>query len=220
MHQNHRRLQSVAPPQQARSERTLHRILDAAEALIEEKGLGDVSIPEIVRRANCSVGGFYGRLRDKNELLRALEERFFGEQRARLRALTDPDAWGDATIAQIVRGCAVDLVGIFRERGALIRAFVARAVHDVEFRGEVLRFRQEVADRFGALLLSRDAHFRHPNPARAVEFGVAVVFAAMISRALFAEVEAIPADEATVEELSLNFLGYLGWDEADFRSTT
>lgn len=45
----HRRLETVARPKQARAERTLHRLLDAAEGLIEERGAGDVSIPEIVR---------------------------------------------------------------------------------------------------------------------------------------------------------------------------
>ena len=53
-------LSSVAPPKQARSEQTLYRILDATEALIREKGLAAVSIPEIVSRAGSSVGGFYG----------------------------------------------------------------------------------------------------------------------------------------------------------------
>jgi AcrR family transcriptional regulator len=48
----------VARPKQARSEETLQRLLEAAEALIEEKGLADASIPEIVRRAGSSVGGF------------------------------------------------------------------------------------------------------------------------------------------------------------------
>lgn len=70
-------LASVARPKQARSEQTLRRILEAAERLIGEKGLGDVSIPDIVREARSSVGGFYARFKDKNELLRALEERFF-----------------------------------------------------------------------------------------------------------------------------------------------
>ncbi len=66
-------LQAVTGPKQARSERTLQRLLDAAEVLIEEKGHAAVSIPEIARRARSSVGGFYARFRDKNELLRALE---------------------------------------------------------------------------------------------------------------------------------------------------
>ena len=71
-----RPLSSVCRPKQARSEQTLHRLLDAAEELIQEKGLADVSVPEIVRRAGSSVGGFYARFKDKDELLQALEERF------------------------------------------------------------------------------------------------------------------------------------------------
>ena len=54
-------LASVTAPKQARSEQTLYRLLDAAQELIAAKGLADVSIPEIVRRAGSSVGGFYGR---------------------------------------------------------------------------------------------------------------------------------------------------------------
>ena len=74
-------LRSVTAPKQARSAATLQRLLDAAEDLIAEKGLRDVSIPDIVARAGSSVGGFYARFKDKDELLRALEERFLGEMR-------------------------------------------------------------------------------------------------------------------------------------------
>jgi AcrR family transcriptional regulator len=69
-------LASVSVPKQARSEQTLIRLLDAAESLIRDKGLGAVSVPEIVSRAGSSVGGFYARFKDKDELLLALEERF------------------------------------------------------------------------------------------------------------------------------------------------
>src|SRR4029077_14801889 len=94
-------LQTVAGPKQARSERTLKRLLDAAEVLIEEKGHAAVSIPEIARRARSSVGGFYARFRDKNELLRALEERHFMEVWQRLDALADARRWANASTTEI-----------------------------------------------------------------------------------------------------------------------
>src|SRR5437867_12848075 len=86
-------LQTVAGPEQARSQRTLRRLLAAAAVLIEEKGHAAVSIPEIARRARSSVGGFYARFRDKNELLRALEERHFLEVWRRLEVLADERRW-------------------------------------------------------------------------------------------------------------------------------
>jgi AcrR family transcriptional regulator len=205
-------LDSVARPKQARSERTLHRLLDAAESLIEETGSADVSIPEIVRRARSSVGGFYARFRDKNELLRALEERFFREQRARLERLTRPEAWGSAGVPAIVRACTAELVGVFRTRRALIRAFVARAVHDVEFRGEAQRFEREVADRVTALLLSRPGAIGHPRPEVGVPIAIAIVFGAMTAGVLFGDPRhpfASLPDEEAAEELARNFLGHL-----------
>jgi AcrR family transcriptional regulator len=214
------RLETVAPPKQVRSERTLHRLLDAAEALIEENGLSEASIPEIVRRARSSVGGFYARFRDKNELLRALEERFFREQRVRVERLTKPDGWGDATLPEIVRSCMRELVEVFRSRQALIRAFVARAVVDVSFRGEALRFEREVADKVGALLLSRPGAIHHPQPERAVALGVGIVFGSMIAAVLFGDPShafARLSPEAAAEELTRNFLGYLDVREAPRR---
>jgi AcrR family transcriptional regulator len=158
------------------------------------------------------VGGFYARFRDKNELLRALEERFFREQRARLERLTRPETWGDAGLSEIVRGCMAELVAVFRQRRALIRAFVARAVHDVEFRGEAQRFEREVAERVTALLLSRPGAIAHPRPALGVPIAVALVFGAMTAGALFGDPRhpfaSLTAEEAA-EELARSFLGHL-----------
>ena len=215
----HLPLEAVARPKQARSERTLHRLLDAAESLIEERGAADVSVPEIVRRARSSVGGFYARFRDKNELLRALEERFFAEQRARVDRLTRPDAWPGATLGQIVRGCMRELVEVFRERRDLIRAFVGRAVADVEFRGAAIAFEREVAERVGAMLLAMPDAVRHPRPQQAVSIGIAIVFGSMIATVLFGDVRhdfARLSDDEVAEELSRNFLGYLSLGDEAF----
>jgi len=62
----------IRPPQQARSQQTLSRILDAAEAILAEKGWEDASVAEIARRAGSSVGAFYTRFPDKDTLLAAL----------------------------------------------------------------------------------------------------------------------------------------------------
>src|SRR5437868_6332491 len=103
-------LLTVSGPKQARSERTLYRLLDVAEALIVEEGLGGLSIPEVARRAGSSVGGFYARFRDKNELLRALEERFFREVQVRLDALADERRWEGAPVTAIVEAAVEELV--------------------------------------------------------------------------------------------------------------
>lgn len=213
----HRPLATVSAPKQARAERTLHRLLDAAEALIDEKGLAGLSIPDIVRRARSSVGGFYARFRDKNELLRALEERFFQQQRERALRLTRIETWGGAPIQDVVRGCMRELVGVFRGRRALIRAFVGRAVQDADFRGAALAFEHEVADLVGGLLLAVPGAVRHPQPQLAIRFAVAIVFGSMVASTLFGGARddfARLSDDAVADELARNFLGYLSLDEA------
>jgi AcrR family transcriptional regulator len=206
-------LRSVARPKQARSEQTLLRILDAAEALIEEKGLADASIPEIVRRARSSVGGFYARFRDKNELLRALEERFFGQLRERVDELSDPERWVGAAVPEIVRRHVQELVETFRARQALIAAFLTRAARDPEFMEEGLRFRRDVSRRFCALLLTRREEISHPEPGTAIDLGVQLAFGLMHQMVAFGDIRVGDrrlSDAELVDELTRNFLAYVG----------
>jgi AcrR family transcriptional regulator len=208
-------LETVSGPKQARSERTLQRLLDAAEALIKEKGHAAVSIPEIARRAGSSVGGFYARFRDKNELLRALEERHFIELSQRVEALADARRWAHAATVDIVDAAVAELVTITRQRRQMIAAFLVRAVEDPVVREGGLRFRRRVEERIGALLLSRRAEMTHPDPALAVDFGIQTAFAIMQQHVLIEETQVggrALSDDELRRELATLFLRYVGID--------
>jgi AcrR family transcriptional regulator len=206
-------LRSVSPPKQARSQQTLLRLLDATEALIEEKSLPDVSVPEIVRRAGSSVGGFYARFKDKDELLRALEERFFGRLYERVEHLAQPAKWQTATLAEIVTGCAKELVAVRRENPNLIAAFVARSTRERAALDEAIRFQREVERRIGTLLLTRREEMSHPEPEIAVDLGVQFAFGLVIQSIARGETFAGSkslGDSAIAREITRNVLGYLG----------
>jgi AcrR family transcriptional regulator len=210
-------LRSVARPKQARSEATLHRLLDAAESLIQDKGLGDVSIPDIVQRADSSVGGFYARFRDKDELLRALEERFLGQMRDILTGLAAPGRWSEATIPDIVHAGVETLLRVFHERRPLLVAFMARAAQGTGAEiQEVLAFRREVSARFVELLRSRREPLAHPDPDVAVDLAVQLVFGLMHQMIVFGEVRVGKrrlAEGELANELVRNVLGYIGYSE-------
>ena len=206
-------LETVSGPKQARSERTLQRLLDAAQELIEEKGHAAVSIPEIARRAGSSVGGFYARFRDKDELLRALEERHFIELSQRLDALADARRWTNASTTAIVEAAVAELVSVTRERRQMIAAFLVRAIEDPVIRAGGLRFRRRVEERIGALLLSRRAEMRHPDPALAVALGIQTAFALMQQHVLIEKTQAggrALSDDDLRRELATMFLRYVG----------
>lgn len=208
-----RPLSSVSRPKQARSEQTLHRLLDAAEQLIQEKGLAGVSIPEIVSRAESSVGGFYARFKDKNELLRALEERFLHRLDEQVVELVDPGHWQRATTAEIVASCMNELVSTFRAEHNMISAFLVRAAAHVEIRDEGMRFQQRVESRMRDLLLTRRDEISHPEPEVAIDLAVQLAFGLMLQNAIFGELRAGDQvlDDAAIEaELVRNFLAYLG----------
>lgn len=62
-------------PQQARSRKTLARILDAGTRLLLDQGPDAVTVTRVAKRARTSVGSFYARFPGKEELIRYLGER-------------------------------------------------------------------------------------------------------------------------------------------------
>lgn len=207
-----RKASSAIRPKQARSEQTQQRILEAAEALITEKGLADASVPEIARRADSSVGGFYARFSDKDALLLVLEERFFAEMLLRVHELADAERWADAPVVRIVEALGEELVVQFRERRNLIAAFIHRASTDPAALAPALAFRSRVSDAVTALLAGR-AEVRHPDPALAIDLGVQFAIAMMLQAVLLGDIRAagrVLSDREIQSQLVRNFLTYIG----------
>jgi len=203
----------IRPPRQARSQETLERILDAAEALVAEKGFEDTPVSEIVARAGSSVGAFYARFHDKEGLLHALYERYYEEAVATTDATLAPARWEGAETAELVSAVIPFLVSIFRERRGLMRAFVVRNHTHPEFQARVERLSHYVIARLCALLLERSEELGHPDPERAARFAMLLVFSALESTILFGETRSSLlslTDEDLAAELTRSTLAYLG----------
>jgi AcrR family transcriptional regulator len=203
----------VRPPRQARSQETLDRILDAAEALVAEKGFEDTPVSEIVQRAESSVGAFYARFHDKQGLLHALYERYYEEAVATADATLAPARWEGAETSELIDAVIHFLVSIFRERRGLMRAFVVRNHTHPEFQARQLRLSHHVIARLSALLLARREQLSHPDPERATRFGFMLVFSALESMILFGEMRSSLlslSDDDLAGELTRSTLAYLG----------
>ena len=210
-------LRWVRPPRQQRSQDTLDRILDAAEALVAEKGFADATVAEVARRAGSSVGSFYTRFKDKEGLLYALYERYFEQATATADAALDPARWDGAGIAEILRTVMRFLVEVYRERAGLIRAFVQRNHSDAAFQARQERLSHYVNERLSALLLARAGEIAHPDPARAAAFGLTFAASTIESVVLFGELRSSHlalSDDELATELVRAFLAYLGVAES------
>ena len=79
-----------------KGEETRSRILEVAEAAVLAKGFGGTSIDELITETGITKSGFFYHFRDKNELAKALleryienDERIYNEIFGRARELTD-----------------------------------------------------------------------------------------------------------------------------------
>jgi AcrR family transcriptional regulator len=205
-------LRWVRPPRQARSQDTLDRILDAAEALVAEKGFADATVAEVARRAGSSVGSFYTRFHDKDGLLYALYDRYFEQATATADAALDPARWEGVGIAEILQSVTRFLVEVYRERAGLIRAFVQRNHSDANFQTRQERLSHYVNEKLSALLLARAAEIAHPDPARAAAFGLTFTVSTIESIVLFGEMRSnvlALRDDELAAELARAYLAYL-----------
>jgi TetR/AcrR family transcriptional repressor of nem operon len=66
---------------------TRERVMDIAEANVLAKGFGATSIDEIIAEAQITKSGFFYHFRDKNELARALLQRYIERDEELLNAL-------------------------------------------------------------------------------------------------------------------------------------
>jgi AcrR family transcriptional regulator len=117
-------IQSAIEPQQARSRNTQRAILKATEKLMGRKPFERISVAEIAKTANISVGNFYNRFPDKTTLLITLFDEYAEERATFLLDAFSLDRWSGQSLQERVNRLVDFLVAFFWSRRALIRSYV------------------------------------------------------------------------------------------------
>lgn len=201
----------VRTGRQSRSQRTQEALLDAAEALVAEKGADATSVADVAARAASSVGAFYHHFRDKRALLHALFERMSEQYRATLRDALDSTRWEGASVADILEGYLEFALATARERPAGKAAGLEASRSDPALAERYAELGAEMSRGLRALLLARREEIGHPDPALATDF-VLEQLASMIQRRLdepFPGPLAARPDEAFVREALRSACAYL-----------
>lgn len=121
----------VQPPAQGRSERTFFRFLDSAEGLLKKRPWHEVSVHEIVKNAEASVGSFYNRFNDKSALLHCLDDRIGGECELTIKGLTAELEHCPSLVDSAPAIVVSLLMRLCTERAGVIRALdLARKMDD------------------------------------------------------------------------------------------
>ena len=201
-------------PMQERSQRSLTRMLDATERLLDQKEFDDISIAEIAEEAQVSVGNFYTRFASKEALLDVLHERY---EQERVEFLSRSFAMLDAksnNLATRVGAATKAIVALFRSRRGVLRSLILR--HWRNPVGVSKRTHRRVDAVFAeahALLLGARDEIRHPNPALAVRIGFQAVLAAareaIVLRPLSLPGAFVVSDKDLSRELARMLTAYL-----------
>lgn len=205
-------LEWVKPPRQARSQQTLERLLDAAEALIAEKGIDGVTVAAIARRASSSVGAFYARFSDKEALLRCVLERFYGQAAATTEEALHHQRWQHLPLDTTFNALLRFMIEMLRQRRQLIVAMMVRAASDPTLTALTQRLEQQISEGVAALLAQRGQLIDHPEPALALRMCVWLLLSGIETRVLYADSRGSNewSDEQLARELSTLCLRYLG----------
>jgi len=176
----------LQPTKQARSRATQERILAATKRLLRSELFDDISIRQIVKAAETSIGSFYARFRDKDALLPVL----YAEYEARLesRVANLREAVNAAqSLNEIADVFADHLVDTFGENPNLSRAvfeYVTRVPQSRKSRLHSDQRLKQYAFLCDALWDHRD-DITHPDPARAAELSLYFVAVACRNRLFY-----------------------------------
>ena len=195
----------VRPPVQARSRRTLARILDASLTLLGERGRDGLTVQDIVSRAGTSVGSFYARFSGKEDLIAYVEESVWTRARERWDEQLSSRIGQDDLLGKRIR-TVVELLLEAQENDSVKRLSLVDG--NTEGGSE---FSRHLRDTMAAMLLERRAEIRHPDPLAAIWLGHAAVTGAIRDRPEGWE------DGPLAEELACLWLCYLGQRESEHR---
>jgi AcrR family transcriptional regulator len=202
----------VRPPAQDRSQRTLERLLDATERLLDQRPFDRISVQDIVAEADASVGAFYGRFPSKDAVLHALHERYVAEGQATNAQALSPATWDGVPLPDVIRGLCAFVVAFLRQHPGLRRALVL-ALADPVFRARSAALASDVVDRVAALLEARRAEHAHPDPAVAADVAHRILFSLADQHALYGAESPTGhplSDDTLVAETTRAIVGYLG----------
>jgi AcrR family transcriptional regulator len=186
-------------------------LIEAGEGLLEEHAFEPASVAEIAARAGSSVGSFYRLVGTKDELLRAIHDRFLSESDEQIEAELEVARFDGVDAQAILRAFVGFLVDVYTRREGLLRALIVRSSAEPEFRAGVQALNSELEQRLVALLAPHRARIGHPRPREAMRFGVAVVLGAL-NQNTFAHSAEARNTPALVRELTRVLGAYLSLD--------
>jgi AcrR family transcriptional regulator len=189
----------VRPTQQRRSQRSLERIVEALEDLIEEQTFEEITVSEVCKRARVAVGTFYDRVGNKDALLEHLRRRFYADIIAQIDQAFAPERFVAISAREMVTINAREMVALHRRRQGAIRATIVEARRSAAFAAHARELNRSLMDRVTTVWLSkRDALAPDQDPERLVRSAFLLAVGFLREAVIWAELWPGPTDDAQI----------------------
>jgi AcrR family transcriptional regulator len=149
----------LRPTRQRRSQRSLERIVEALDGLIEEKTFEEITVTEVCTRAGVAVGTFYDRVGNKDALLEHLRRRFYAEIVAQIDHAFAPGRFDGLSPEAMIAINAREMVALHRRRQGAIRATIVEARRSAAFAAHARELNALLMQRVTATWLSKREAF-------------------------------------------------------------
>jgi AcrR family transcriptional regulator len=207
----------VRAPRQARSQATLERFVEATRQLLEERSFEEITVADIVSKAERTVGSFYARFEDKYAVLHVLVDRLDERIKALVHAFCDPGRWDGAPVSDFVSQAVSLNVLAYRRSNALYRAALTAAATDERFRARRIETMRYCAEQHKAFLSTRAGELDCHDVSRSSDLMYEVVTAMLDHELLFGRFTTTTpsSDVELVAELAEQCLAVLGARSAE-----
>lgn len=164
-------------PKQGRSRQSFERIIEGTIDLLRERSYDQITLAEICERSEVSTGSLYGRVAGKDELLRAVQVRFLERLAEQFSAEADRIGKEAQGLAQVVPAVVSSMGNLLKESASVLRSFMLRSASDHEIEAAGKKSFVENHAKFIALLTACAKEIRHPQPDRAIDTSMLLIYA-------------------------------------------
>jgi AcrR family transcriptional regulator len=121
-------IDGVLPANQARSRNARDRLLQAGERVFAKLGYDAAHVSDIALAAECSVGSFYRRFRDKEAFFKALHQRFTERNLDNAARFFEQEQWHEQPTSAMVRTLIAGTALIMKRNHGFFRALFQRSL--------------------------------------------------------------------------------------------
>ncbi|MGD8494873.1 MAG: TetR/AcrR family transcriptional regulator [Gemmatimonadales bacterium] len=209
------RLPAWLDDRQARSRATRERILRVAESFVRRGSFDEMSMQELAEEAGVSVGAVYARFPSKATVLELVGLVAFDAARAEFEGALAALPPG-AGLGEVIDAYTSTLVRALHEHARVLREIRGNASESSELRSLLRRTNGAIHEAFLGRARAIEGGIRHPDPEKALLYGLFMVNAAAREAVLAGALApyGLEGDRAELAaELARSFRRYLGIGE-------